>query len=260
MSFVDFQIIINKQKKYLIWLILYFQGEPYLNKDFFKMIAYAKSQKIFTSTSTNGHFLDKKNAEETIKSGLHKIIISLDGLNQETYEKYRIGGDYNTVIQGIKNLVQARKALKSSTPYIIVQFIVFKTNQHQLKELKKLKNELGIDKIDIKTAQIYSAKDDHHLIPDIKKYRRYRKDKKGDWEIKSSLPNYCLRMWQSAVITWDGNIAPCCFDKDVNYNMGNILNSSFEEIKNNTKYKDFRNQIFKDRSKIDICRNCSEGL
>jgi len=260
MSFEDFKTIIDKQKKYLIWLILYFQGEPYLNKNFFKMIAYAKTQRIFTSTSTNGHFLDNTKAEATVKSGLDKIIISLDGLNQETYEKYRIGGDYNTVIQGIKNLVQARKTLKSHSPYIIVQFIVFKTNQHQIKELKKLKKELGIDKIDIKTAQIYSPTDQHHLMPDIKKYRRYQKNDKGEWEIKSRLPNYCLRMWQSAVITWDGDVAPCCFDKDVNYNMGNLLDSSFEEIKNNNKYKDFRKQIFKDRSQIDICRNCSEGL
>lgn len=260
MSFKNYQTIIDKQKKYLIWLILYFQGEPYLNKDFFKMIAYAKTQNIFTSTSTNGHFLNKKNAEKTVKSGLHKIIISLDGLNQETYEKYRIGGDYNTVIRGIKNLLQARKKLKSNTPYIIIQFIVFKTNEHQVKDLKKLKKELGIDKIDIKTAQIYSPTDDHQLIPDIKKYSRYKKNTKGEWEIKSHLPNYCLRMWQSAVITWDGNIAPCCFDKDVSHNMGSLLESSYQEIKNNTKYKNFREQIFKDRSKIDICRNCTEGI
>ena len=260
MSFSDFKTIISKQKKYLIWLILYFQGEPFLNKDFFKMIAYANAQKIITTTSTNGHFLKPENAEKTVKSGLKKIIISLDGLDQESYEKYRVGGDFNTVINGIKNLQQARKKLKSASPYIVVQFIVFKTNEHQIKHLKKLKRELNIDKIELKTAQIYSASDKNQLIPKTNKYRRYKQNKGGDWEIKNRLPNHCLRMWQGAVVTWDGNIAPCCYDKDVNHKMGNLLESSFKNIKKNRKYHSFRNQIFSDRSKINICKNCNESL
>jgi len=260
MKFSDFKTIIDKQKKYLIWLILYFQGEPFLNKNFFKMISYATAQNIITTTSTNGHFLNPQNAENTVKSGLKKIIISLDGLDQKTYESYRVGGDFNTVIKGIKNLRQARKRLKSATPYIVVQFIVFKTNEHQLNLLTNLKKDLKVDKIEIKTAQIYSTTDKNQLIPDTTKYCRYKKTEKGNWEIKSKLPNHCIRMWQSAVVTWDGNIAPCCFDKDVNHKMGNILKSSFQEIKQNTKYNRFRNQVFTDRSQIDICKNCSEGL
>ena len=259
MSFTDFKTIINKQKKYLIWLILYFQGEPFLNKDFFKMITYANAQKIVTTTSTNGHFLNPENAERTVKSGLKKIIISLDGLDQESYEKYRVGGDFNTVIKGIKNLQEARKKLKSASPYIVVQFIVFKTNEHQIKHLKNLKKELNIDKLEIKTAQVYSASDNNQLIPKTNKYRRYKQNKDGDWEIKNKLPNHCLRMWQGAVVTWDGNIAPCCFDKDVTYKMENLLESSFQDIKKNTKYHSFRDQVFSDRSKIDICKNCNES-
>ncbi len=259
MSFANFKTIIDKQKKYLIWLTLYFQGEPFLNKDFFKMIAYANAQKIVTSTSTNGHFLNPENAEQTVKSGLKKIIISLDGLDQESYEKYRIGGNYDTVISGIKNLQQAREKLKSTTPYIVVQFIVFKTNEHQVKHLKTLKRELKIDKLEIKTAQVYSASDKNELIPNSNKYRRYKQNKDGDWEIKHKLPNHCLRMWQAAVVTWDGNIAPCCFDKDVKHKMGNLLKSSFQDIKQNTKYHQFRDQVFSDRSKIDICKNCAEN-
>jgi radical SAM protein with 4Fe4S-binding SPASM domain len=224
------------------------------------MVSYAKTNNIFVSTSTNGHFLNPANAKKTVKSGLDRIIISLDGLDQETYEKYRVGGDFNTVIQGIKNLVAAKKKLQSTSPFIVVQFIVFKTNEHQLNQLDKLKKELKVDKIELKTAQVYSSDDKNLLIPDNSKLSRYRQNEKGKWEIKGKLPNKCKRMWQAAVITWDGNVSPCCFDKDANYKMGNILESSFQEIKLNKEYSQFRNQVFTNRSQIDICRNCSEGL
>ena len=224
------------------------------------MISYAKSNHIFTSTSTNGHFLNPTNAEKTVKSGLDRIIISLDGLDQETYEKYRIGGNFKTVIQGIKNLREAREKLKSATPFIVVQFIVFKTNEHRLNELSKLKKELKVDKIELKTAQVYSSTDTNQLIPESKKHSRYQQNENGEWQIKGKLPNRCKRMWRASVITWDGQVVPCCFDKNADYKMGNILESSFQEIKTNKKYTQFRNQVFKDRSQIDICKNCSEGV
>lgn len=260
LSFENFKIIIDKQKKYLIWLILYFQGEPFLNKDFFRMVSYANSQNIFTSTSTNGHFLNSENAEKTVKSGLDRIIISLDGLDQTTYEKYRVGGSFNQVIQGIENLVQAKKSLKSTHPLVIVQFIVFKTNEHQINLLNKLKQDLKADKIELKTAQIYSKDDKNSLIPEEAKYSRYLQAENGEWIIKKKVPNKCNRMWRASVITWDGKVVPCCFDKDATYQMGNLLDDSFKTIKNNQSYSNFRGTVFSDRSSIEICNNCTEGI
>lgn len=260
MSLDTFKQIIDKQYQTLIWLILYFQGEPYLNKSFFNMVAYAKSRNIFCTTSTNGHFLNKENAIKTIESGLDRLIISLDGLDQNTYEKYRVGGNFKQVKQGIQNLVESKKELGKGHPFIVIQFIVFKINEHQLEEAKKLKQELGVDKVEIKTAQVYSTEDKNQLIPENKKHRRYKQNEQGEWIIKSQVPNKCNRMWRAAVVTWDAQLVPCCFDKDADFQMGNLLENSFEEIKNNKKYKQFRQQIFSNRSQIDICRNCSEGI
>jgi radical SAM protein with 4Fe4S-binding SPASM domain len=66
-------------------------------------------------------------------------------------------------------------------------------------------------------------------------------------------------MWHSAVITWDGNVVPCCFDKDAKYSMGNVQTETFQDIWNNSKYNSFRANLLKSRSSIDICTNCSEG-
>ncbi len=100
---------IDELYRYLTNIILYFQGEPYLNKSLFEMISYANRKNIYTITSTNAHFINEENAKKTIQSGLNKLIISIDGTNQQTYEKYRIGGSYNMVLQSTKNIITEKK-------------------------------------------------------------------------------------------------------------------------------------------------------
>lgn len=258
MSFENFKTIIDKQHKWLIWLILYFQGEPFLNTHFFEFVRYAKKKKIFTTTSTNGHYLSKTLARKTVESGLDQLIISLDGLDAETYQKYRIGGNFDKVMDGFKNLVEAKKVAGVSHPYLIVQFIVFKSNEHQIKKIKKLEKELGIDKVELKTAQFYDFEKGKDLMTSLNQFSRYIETGTGEFKIKSKLKNRCLRMWQGSVITWDGNVAPCCYDKDADHKFGNLIEGNFKEIKNNAAYSKFRQQILDDRSQNEICRNCPE--
>ncbi len=255
-----FKMIINQLHKNLIYLILYFQGEPYLNKNFFDFVKYAKEKKIYTATSTNAHFLNDENAQKTINSGLDKIIISLDGTDQKTYEKYREKGDFKTVISGIENLVKWKKKLNSSTPFIIIQFIVFKHNEHQIEEIKLLGNKLSVDKVEIKSAQIYDIENNYEMIPLNEKYSRYKIGEDGIYKIKNKLRNKCLRMWRGCVITHDGLVVPCCFDKDAKYQFGDLNKENFNTIWKGTNYKLFRKKLLKSRKEIDICRNCTEGI
>ena len=254
-----YKSIINELNKHLSYLILYFQGEPYLHPDFFDLVKYANAKKIYTASSTNGHFLNTENAKKTILSGLNKLIISLDGTTQDTYSYYRKGGDLNKVIKGIENVVKAKKELKSKTPYLIIQFLVIKQNQHQINDVKKLAKQLGVDKIVFKTAQIYDFQKGNELIPTINKYSRYRKVK-GRYVIKSKLPNHCWRLWNSSVITWDGKIVPCCFDKDAKYILGDLSKNRFKHIWKSNKYQEFRKNILHSRQNIDICQNCTQGM
>ncbi len=254
-----FQYFINQLHKNLLYLTLYFQGEPYLNPDFFDFVKYAKSKNIYTSTSTNGHFLGDENAKKTIQSGLDRLIISLDGVEQQTYASYRIGGSFDTVIDGIKNVVKWKKQLNAGNPFLIIQFLVLKTNESQIKDIKKLGKKLGVNDVQIKTAQIYNYKNGNPLIPTIDKYSRYKKMDNGTYTIKNKLPDHCFRMWSSSVITWDGLIVPCCFDKDAEHKLGNLKKQSFKDIWKGKKYNKFRNDVFSHRNKIDICQNCTEG-
>jgi radical SAM protein with 4Fe4S-binding SPASM domain len=254
-----FESIIFQTKKYLHSLTFYFQGEPYLNPDFLKMVSFASKNNIYTITSTNAHYLNEENARQTILSGLDKLIISVDGITQEVYEKYRKGGQITKVFEGTREILKQKKILKSKTPHVVWQFVVFKTNEHQISEVKKIAKDLGVNEVKIKTAQIYDFEDGHNLIPENDKYTRYKKDDSGKFVIKNKLLNQCWRMWQGCVVTWDGSIVPCCFDKDAKYKLGQLKSESFNSIWFSDEYNKFRKSILKSRNQIDICNNCTEG-
>jgi len=243
----------------LIYLYFYFQGEPYLHPKFLELVKYASQKKIYTVTSTNAHFLTERKAKETIESGLDRILISIDGTTQDTYEQYRVGGSLEKVIEGTKNLVKAKRDLNSNTPHIIFQFLVVKPNEHQIAEVQRLGAELGVNEVKFKTAQLYDFEQGNELMPSIDKYSRYAKQKDGSYKIKNELLNHCWKLWHSSVITWDGKIVPCCFDKDAQHLLGDLNTSSFKTIWQSDLYRSFRTRLLRSRKEIDICTNCSEG-
>ncbi|MFW6019279.1 MAG: radical SAM/SPASM domain-containing protein [Bacteroidales bacterium] len=255
-----YKSVIDQLAEHAMYLILYFQGEPFLHPDIFDIIHYARSKNLYVVTSTNGHYLDEEKSHQLVNSGLHKLIVSLDGTDQEAYEAYRKGGDINKVVQGIENVVEAKKQLNSRKPIIEIQFLVLKTNEHQIEEIRRLSKSLNVDKLALKTAQVYDYKAGSKYIPRTEKYSRYRKLKSGNYEIKMPLKNRCHRMWSGCVITFDGYVVPCCFDKDASFAMGNIREHSFKDIWKNENYQKFRKQIFANRQEIEMCRNCTEGL
>jgi len=255
----DFQQWVDELAPTLTYLNFYFQGEPFIHPHILSMIKYASEKKIYTSTSTNAHFLSDKMARETVESGLDRLIISLDGTTQEVYEQYRVHGHLDKVIEGTKNIIRWKRELKSATPHVIIQFLVVKPNEHQVQEVRKLADELGADELRLKTAQVYEYEHGNPLIPEKQEYSRYRKLKDGTYAIKNKLDNHCWRLWTGCVITWDGAVTPCCFDKDASHQFGNLRTASFREIWNNVNYQRFRASLLRSRKEIDICANCSEG-
>lgn len=260
-----FRSIIDQLSPQLTYLTYYFQGEPYLYPGFFDCVSYARSKKIFVSTSTNAHFLSQENVEKTIRSGLNRLIVSLDGIDQETYASYRMGGNLEKVTEGIKLLTGMKKRLKSKTPYVIIQFLVLKTNQHQIHEIRKLGIELGADKVELKTAQFSDYQHGNPLMTSLKKYSRYTLINHGPegyksetYRLQSRRPDACFRMWSSCVFSWDGKVVPCCFDKDARHVLGDLNTKTFQEIWKNRVYSNFRKTILKNRKSVEICNNCTQ--
>ncbi|MFZ4785551.1 MAG: radical SAM/SPASM domain-containing protein [Flavobacteriales bacterium] len=254
-----FRSWLDQISDHCFYINFYFQGEPFIHQHIFDMIAYASQKKMYTSTSTNGHFLSPTNAERIVNSGLDRLIISIDGTTQEVYEQYRVHGKLDLVLEGTKNMIAAKRKLNSQTPHVIFQFLVVKPNEHQINDVYALAKTLGVDEVRLKTAQIYHPTPDHPLIPKQSRYSRYKSTREGKMVLKNEMLNNCFRMWTSSVITWDGKIVPCCFDKDAKHQLGDLQEKTFEEIWRSSKYKSFRTNVFTHRESIDICANCSEG-
>ncbi len=254
-----FRNTIDELHESLLYLTFYFQGEPYLHPNFLEMVQYASSKKIYTSTSTNAHYLTDANARKTVESGLDRLIISIDGTTQETYQQYRIGGKLEKVLEGAKNVIRWKKELKSKTPHVVFQFLVVKPNEHQIEEVHQLARQLGADAVGLKTAQIYDYQNGSPLIPSLVQYARYRQEANGTYSIKNQMLSHCWRMWHSCVVTWDGLMVPCCFDKDAHHRLGDLKKASFVSNWHSDAYRNFRQTILRSRSEIEMCRNCTEG-
>lgn len=256
-----FKQTIDAIYKDLAYLIFYFQGEPFLHKGFLDMVSYASSKNIYTATSTNGHFLNDETARKTVESGLDRLIISIDGTTQDVYSKYRIGGDLEQVLSGARNVVKWKKTLNKKEPFVIFQFLVVRPNEHQIDQVKQLAKEIGVDAVWCKTAQVYDYENDpNELIPIQDKYSRYKADANGKVLPKHKISNHCWKMWHSNVITWDGKVVPCCFDKDADHQLGDLGTADLRAIWGSANYTKFRKDLMKSRKNIDICSNCSEGL
>jgi radical SAM protein with 4Fe4S-binding SPASM domain len=259
LSDVLFRNVIDQLAPTLNYLTFYFQGEPYLHPHFLDLVKYATEKNIYTATSTNAHFLNDEVAKSTIESSLDRLIISIDGTTQDTYESYRRGGSLEKVKEGTQRILYWKKKMKSKTPHVVFQFLVVNPNEHEIPDVYKLAASIGVDQVVLKTAQIHDFRNGSGLIPKQEKYSRYQKNADGLYTLKNKLENNCWKMWHSCVITWDGKVVPCCFDKDAQHVMGDLMKNSFSEIWNGSAYRKFRDTLLRARTDIEICKNCTEG-
>jgi radical SAM protein with 4Fe4S-binding SPASM domain len=185
----------------------------------------------------------------------------MDGTSKESYEKYRIGGNFELVLETLERIARAKRNLASKTPLVELQFIIFKHNQDEIDKIIELCKKFNLNRLSFKTAQVYSPEQAVQFLPENSDHMRY--EVTGDqYRMKGQVKNWCKRLWLNSTINWDGSVAPCCFDKDADYSPGNVFteNKSFREIWHNRNYQSFRKTVMTNRASVDMCMNCTEGL
>ncbi len=247
--------ISSELSAYVIKTMFYFQGESMMHPKFFEMLEEVKS--MGPVISTNGHFLDEESSRCLAESKTDKIIVSLDGISEASYLRYRRNGNLEKVLSGIEFL-SSELNKRGKGKKLELQVLVNKYNENELGELLDYSKSVGA-RIRYKSMQLNLDESDGHFMPDDQQFRRYS-IVDDSLLIRSRKPNYCYRLWTNPVISWDGKVLPCCFDKDADYVMGDLNRQTFEEIWKGPEYNAFRNRLLHDRAGIDICNNCSEGL
>lgn len=254
----------------------FFQGEPTLNKQLPEYIALANKRRMVTIVSTNAQAIDRELAFRLVKAGLSKIIVSLDGLTQQSYEQYRKGGKIQLVFDALEFLAEAKRQYHSNIE-IELQCLRLKTNQHEWADFKKQYRRLGATKLCFKTAQVVNADNYEIFVPENPKFARYRRLPDGTYSLRHRLSNRCLRLWRGAVITAEGTVLPCCFDKAELFPYGHIMpqqNTTNDSANKQNHQSDnsssllsawlsdaamsFRQRLLSSRKQISICQNCTE--
>ena len=260
MDLPTYQRLIDELAGRALYVVLFHQGEPYLNRQFNEFVAYASARGLYVTTSSNAHYFDTKTAEATVASGLDTIIISVDGATQETYRRYRVGGDLQKVLDGTRQLVAAKKRFRSKTPYIYLQFIVMQHNEHELAAMEKLAAELGVDRFLKKTVQVETFAEAQEWLPAAEKFRRYHLTAEN-FTVKSGGKGACPRPWLTTLVNWDGAVVPCCFDKNGHHVSGDMKTApNFAAIWKSAAAENFRDTLLNRRETIDMCRNCNQGI
>lgn len=222
-------------------------GEPLLHPRLDELIRTLHKRRIYSLISTNASLLSRDTAEKLIASGLDYLIVAIDGISSETYEKYRAGGRIDRVLENVRNFIKIRNSMKRRTPYVEWQFVVFKHNEGEINEARALARKIGVDKIE--------------FIPGFVENLNYKIDKTRFKSRSSPLssPHECKSLWSIATILWDGNVAACCWDYYGDTGFGNVNKNSFMDIWNNEKFRVSRLLIrdgLKDYGVKTICSVC----
>jgi radical SAM protein with 4Fe4S-binding SPASM domain len=247
---------------------LFSWGEPLLNKSFIEMIRYASQNphKIRSITSVNLNVITDEQIKGLLTSNLDALHVSIDGITQEVYEKYRVGGNLEVVFDNLKKLLAAKKIYKSNTK-IQWDFIVMKQNEHQVEEAKKIAKDLEVI-INISCARTHLKEDTLNPVdkmidkygewlPSEPKYNSYNMDTKTR---KKSL-KFCKSPWKEVMVNWNGDVFPCsCIHTEEKDRMGNIFEQDFEEIWNGEKYIAARKELLGQPNDLEtICRTCKKN-
>ena len=249
--------------------VLFFAwGEPLLNKSFIEMIRYASQSphKIRSITNVNLNNITDEQVKGLMTSNLDQVNASIDGVTQEVYEKYRVGGNLEVVFNNLKKLIAAKKLYKSNTK-IKWAFIVNKHNEHQIETAKKMARDFGIPinidslRIDLKEDCITptnEAIDTYgEWLPDNPKYNNYNMDTKT----RKRTLEFCKLPWRSTMINWNGDVFPCsCVHTEEKDRMGNIFEQDFAEIWNGEKYVAARKELLDQPNDLEtICHTCKKN-
>ena len=248
-----FKKIIDKLGPYILHIDFCNWGEPLLNKEISKMITYAKKFGPTMKIDTNLNIeMNEQGALELISCGVDRITFSVDGASQETYEKYRVGGDFNKAKENMKLLVNAKRKLNRTSPHLHWQFLVFKHNEHEIEKARVMSQEIGVDSIGF-TAPFCSIE----MASTIGEFNKY-KGKDGDTQIYKAPETFCEWPWNGITINADGSVSPCCSVEDQKDDFDNIFNKPFWLIWNGKKYRQAR-RFIRDRKITpgdNICVRC----
>ncbi|MCI5123126.1 MAG: radical SAM protein [Candidatus Electrothrix sp. AR5] len=190
-------------------------GESLLNPHFGELIrvAHDNNVRVKCDVGVNLNTVSEENIEKIVKYNLISLNCSIDGATQETYEKYRVNGNFKTVIDNIKSINKYKEKYNTKYPVLKWQFIVFGHNEHEISKAKELAHELNMTFYP-KTSwdQDFSPINNTELVLRQTGWKYASREEQEEAEKKSFARNSCYYLWKFPRISWDGSVTGCCWN------------------------------------------------
>lgn len=263
MSLEKFQKIIDHIKNYVHIVYLYNSNEPLLNPDIAQMIKYASDRNLHTMISTNASLLGEEKSRALLNSGLGEIRFALDGLDKQSFEAFRVGGNFEQVIGNIRRFCVLKQEMKKRRPIITLQFILNRYNQEQVPEIKKFAKEINADKLYIKpfilSPYAYNKEERETLARKFFPTKDIYDDEivytKDNYDlVPKKIPKKCKAVKRVFTVLAEGDMVMCCFDLFGDYAYGNLADNNFEALWFSDKGKKIRNLAYK--RFFPLCQKC----
>ena len=226
-------------------ICLNFYNEPLLDPLLFERIKYAKSKGIKVMFYSNGCLLTGKKINLLLDSGLDSVNFSFDGATKETYEKIRVGANFEKTKNNIIQLINERNRRGFKKPSVVVYLVAQKDNYQELSKFKSFWKEFA----DGVSVGLVDTRRREGLLP-------------GELKSKKSRRIYpCRSIFQHMVVLSNGKVALCCIDSDGSVVLGDLNKQTINEVWNSNKIKKIRElHLSGQGDKIKLCRDTNCGM
>lgn len=290
-AFMKFEVFTQIIDQFYTLQELHLQGlgEPMMHPQFFDMVTYAANKGIRVTTNSNLTLLNQKRAEQCVTSNLDRLHISIDGATPETYNKIRVGSNFEQVVKNLELVLEKRQTLASETPHIHLVMVIMRQNLHELPDLVKLAHKWSVEQFfvqhlchdfgesslpanyqpmrDFVQSQTLLEEDSQRVEYYFNEARTLAQNLGVNLRLPRTKPRLhppgtpgqkrCDWPWRGAYISYQGYAMPCCMVSTPDrINFGNIIEQGVDNTWNGKDYQSFRDNLASDKPP-EICRSCS---
>lgn len=132
----EFRGILDQMVELDVPYVSFSGGEPMVHPHFFEMAEHFCAGSGQLKVETNGHYLTPENCKRLHEAGIKAVQVSIDGGSKDTFNRMRVLGQFDTVVDGTRNLRDAGVPIE-------VNFSPTHFNVHEIGAAVDLAYQLG---------------------------------------------------------------------------------------------------------------------